>query len=173
MKAIYLKSQEKALIFGGLKAWIYYQDVVHCYDIEQNKWSQLDVKMPVSVHRFGCVKTKDEKYVILLGGYHDSETIDTIQVLDIDKMKFGISKIKCPGQGSFQAVNTMEEANETLITGYIRIILSEYEIIIPDDIINFIIELMKIENIHLMGDANSSHWKIELQTILENIEYHN
>lgn len=167
MRAIHLKSQEKVLVFGGLKGWNDYQDTVHCYDIVENKWSELEVRMPIGVHRFGCVKTKDEKYVVLMGGYNNSERINKIQVFDVDKTKFGISKIKCPKNGSFQAVNTLEDADEILIAGYVRIVLNEYEMIMPDDIIHFIIDLMRIERVHLMEDANSSHWKIDVQCIVD------
>ena len=93
MRAIHFEFLNEIFIFGGSGASYTYLDTVYCYDIKQNKWNLLDIKIPIGVHRVGCIKTYDEKYVILFGGYHDSQKIDTIQILDIDKWDLNI-KVK-------------------------------------------------------------------------------
>ena len=44
-------------------------DVIHKYCLRDKRWKLADIKLPQKMNSFGCVVTRDGRYVIILGGY--------------------------------------------------------------------------------------------------------
>merc|ERR1712154_347401 len=116
------------------------------------------LKLPQKMHSFGCVLTSDEKHVIFLGGqinrgsYIGCSYIDRIYVMDVDKMDFKLSEIKCPStQSSYRGV-LMDNRNSDrlLVFGFMRHqSIKMNTTSLPDDIMNIIVMWFSRDWIHL------------------------
>eukprot|EP01084_Bolivina_argentea_P289212 496576_1 len=74
---IYLKSQKRVLLFGGADGCFADMNVniIYQFSIIDKKWIKLDIEMPIKVSLFGIVATQNEKYIIILGGKRDKNSI--------------------------------------------------------------------------------------------------
>eukprot|EP01084_Bolivina_argentea_P236344 397419_1 len=82
---IYLKSQKTVLLFGGV-SWPDWKNSIYGFSFIDSKWKELNIKMPIKLSYFGLVSTKNEKYIIILGGMTNisfSSQIDDIFIYDI------------------------------------------------------------------------------------------
>eukprot|EP01084_Bolivina_argentea_P198376 339704_1 len=98
---IHLKSQQSVLLFGGVKPrgvqFIDWSDSIYRFSCMDSQWKELNIKMPIKLSLFGLVATKNEQYIIILGGLTTAhKSSDDIFIYDIRNNIFTKSKIKCP-----------------------------------------------------------------------------
>ena len=67
---IYLKSKGCIILFGGVVKWSEHSEDVYQFSIvdKQFEWTELNVKIPITLGHMGIVKTLSERYVSLLCG---------------------------------------------------------------------------------------------------------
>ena len=98
-------------------------DSVHEYDINAQKWSTLNCKIPKPLHRFGCVPILNDEYIILIGG----NWTDDIYIYSVRNKTFSKSSVKCPKNTNYEAIATMDRNRDEIITfGYVRFIWMQY-----------------------------------------------
>eukprot|EP01084_Bolivina_argentea_P101544 182034_1 len=135
-------------------------DSIFSYDIASNKWIKLSQTLPEGVSSFGCVVSKGNKYMIILGGYDR----DIIHVLDLKMMIFRQISIRTPSKGYFTAINMYDKNNEDLLSfGYIRKFCDNLNI--PFYLMKIVGKYYSNEWIYLMENYGN-HWKIKLDDIL-------
>ena len=88
------------LLMGGYKGKAYGRsDVIWRYWMKEDRWEQLEVRMPDEMQSFGCVATGDGRSVIVFGGSDSKGISDKIYILDLMTMQWRQSKIRCPFKG--------------------------------------------------------------------------
>ena len=121
--------------------------------------------MPRGLCCYGCVMTLDEKYVILFGGYSAS---NDILVFDMKRMKWSVSKLKCPHRGPQTAILMLHKSN-TLVHAFIKFMCDSVVLDkIPMDVISLIVMYGNQERIHLFVDCRVEHYTIDVFDILSN-----
>eukprot|EP01084_Bolivina_argentea_P171136 296502_1 len=175
--AIHIECKKIVLLMGGSDGENVAIDSIFCYKYQKNKWHQLSLKLPIKLSSFGCVVTKCEKYALLFGGYNS----DKIYILNIERMEFSESGIRCPFKGKCYAVLVEKrELNESnvLVFGFIRLMYEGFKnrkvhVQFPSiDIIKMIVlwsQPYDDDYIHLLNrDKEKFHYKIALHHILNN-----
>eukprot|EP01084_Bolivina_argentea_P203696 347847_1 len=167
---IYIERKKMLLLFGGIdcatQSESLPQDSIYIYYINEQKWELLDIELELPLYAFGCVLTKDQKYVILLGGAKTNE----IHIFNTDNMLFEDDMWSCDEVMPYcpfigQCIGTMS-ANRSyvLIIGYIRCYFGK---LLPSEIIELIELWYSINYIHLIEfGENGTHWKIDVNEII-------
>ena len=171
---VHLKSQNKLLLFGGIGIDYYNeyeQDTIYSYSISNKKWNTLSTQLPIPLCYFGYVLTKDEKKIIIFGGFSIYwENMNAIYICDIDTMKFKKADILCPTLNSIYGAVIMDcyDNNELLTYGYLRLIWKSKLFLnlrfISMDVILIINSMYCMEYVYLL-DTKNNHWKIKLVDI--------
>eukprot|EP01083_Nonionella_stella_P192596 711828_1 len=145
-------------------------DAIYSFDITLNKWSKLKQKLPMANHSFGCISTRNDKYIILFGGAMSGKS-DKIYILNTKTMKFRESGIGCPIAGRFQAINMNNKGGEQLLCfGFINELWNTNKfnnlIKLPFYLTNIITQYVAIEMVHLIHQNSGSHWKMNVDDII-------
>ena len=166
--------------------WAKYRKKTKTERNDQNKrlkkWSEITSASLTNqgMSRFGYTTTKNQQYIILLGGFCDFEEIDDIYFIDTTTWKFRESLIKCPKESKdFCAITMVNETNDELIIfGYVRWLYygsedkHKFQSILfpPVYILKFISNWYYNEWIHLIEFNQDPllQWKIHTDTILNN-----
>ena len=170
---IYDKKRKDLLLFGGCD-WFVPQTLndIHRYSMITSTWTKLRVKLPYKLKHFGCVITKDQEYIIILGGYYAKggggiSANDQIFVLSMNCMKFRESQIRLPFEGSCKAfIMENKQENELLVHGFVKKEMKKYDINIPFALISFIVIWHSIEYVHVIN-IDGYHWKINIDKIFD------
>eukprot|EP01084_Bolivina_argentea_P136681 240712_1 len=168
-------------IFGG-EGWNKSLDTIFHYNIEQNKWNKLNVKMPKPLSSFGCTSAINNKYVLIFGGdctkcdfsYSASVPIqysDEIYVFSLLNKTFTKSKIACPQKGTFVAMAINDKTHDEMaVCGYIRL---QWKLSnIPDHYFPpvYLLEIMHsyylTEFVHLFDCETGKHWRMNTLDIV-------
>ena len=106
---VYVASKQDLLLLGGFERISHDRiDDIHRYCLLTGKWTKLCVKLPYKMNHFGCVITKEQRYISVLGGITGMAT-DDIFVFDSTRMETNKSKIKLPFKGLNKAIITRFE----------------------------------------------------------------
>ena len=158
---VYLSSKQSLLCFGGfIMPNMHCTDSIYLFNIQCKKWTKLAQKLPKPLHLFGCVASRNEKYVIMLSRVG-------IDVLDLTTMIFRKSTIDCPenGRKHYQAINMNDSNVDNLLTfGYVEFCNMLYP---PFYLIKMIGSYYSNEWIYLIEQRTGHHWKIKLDAILD------
>ena len=174
-KLIFLSKRKELLLFGSaMDSSNTRIDVLCNYSMAEQKWTHSVIKLPFhqkEIAAFGHVLTKDEQYIIIIGGYgFFVDTVDTIFILNLETMIFTESMVRCPFDVTYNAI-MMESVtdNELLIHGYVKNEMEKYNICIPSALINIICDLHLIEYIHVINfeKYKEEHWKINVDEIFK------
>jgi len=115
-----VRIKNKILMFGGYNGH-YFLNNIYEYNIEDNKWTQLNCTMPKRMVGFGCVVILNKEYVALFGGGNDVDAYDDIFIFSVQDKTFKKSKIKCPFACNFRAFAFNDRKKDELTTfGYMR-----------------------------------------------------
>ena len=170
---IALKQRGKILLFGGYGHEI--SDAsrkMHEFSFQDNQWTELGVKLPIDLSDFGVVMTRNEQYLVIIGGWFKRITVSkNIYVFDLDKYEWSVSQIKCIG-GYCSAVITNDEYKDIVLTyGYIRDSYRGFENMpyLSDDIMRLMSKWISNQEIHLIQGIHPEyhHWKINIDEILQ------
>eukprot|EP01084_Bolivina_argentea_P237130 398622_1 len=171
---IYLQCNKSMLLFGGRTGSDSWNESVFEYSIVTQKWTKLKVKMPAKLANFGLVKTRNERFCVILGGSDDVDDDDDdyytnkIYIFDTKNNLFTESKISCPIKGMFHATtNSNSEHDELLTFGFIRNTYTSYHF--PAPLIELIIHWVCIQEIYLLRSGSGQYWKIDIDDILNEI----
>ena len=128
--------------------------------------------------RFGLVKTRNERFIIILGGFDaQSNGCDDIYIYDTNNNLFSQSKISCPAKSGFYATISNDPEGDELITfGFINDCYKSNNFqnvqVLPFYLIQLISHWLCIQEIYLLqyGVKGGGHWKIDVDDILQSIK---
>ena len=170
-QVIYVKSQNKLILFGGLNSEnIYRLDHIWSHELGTKVWNESPQKMHDIKSHFGIVKTMDERYAVLFGGNTGRPGgTRELEIIDLMTLKSVISKIEMPNGEDYHAINFYEfalcgskEKGELLVSGFIRSSITE----IPKEVIEMMIACASEEFVYLLNELNGNVWRINLNDIL-------
>ena len=173
---IYRKKWGEVLVFGGHETneEMYGRKLsdIYKYSLINNLWSMLDVDLlPFDMNRFGYVMTKDERYVIIMGGNTDKwpQKDNMIFIADLDERVLRKSEMTLPFEGECEAILMgNKEENDLLVHGFVKNVMklngNGYQMNVPFALISLIAVWHSVEYIHVI--QYSSHVKIKLDMIL-------
>eukprot|EP01084_Bolivina_argentea_P096398 173321_1 len=173
---IYIPYKNELYLLGGR-----YYDEVAClyraqksiwiYSLETTKWRLSNVQLPIALELFGCVLTNNQQYIIMFGGGSNDENnnyveyeSDRIYIMHTKSMQITESKMKCPTEGNFHAINYSEQhkKSDLIIGWFLR--GCQGVVINAKDVIQIIKQYYDYEYIHLFRCDGSGkpqlHWKI-------------
>ena len=163
---VHLERKQKLMIFGGFSEQFHRcTDRIYQYDLGIDIWRKCEAVLPMKLHLMGCTVTKDEMYVILLGGwgqYDDGrEDSKNIFVYDVDKDEIYKSEVECPSKGQHRAVMS-DNYEETLklMHWYARVL----GMVVPIELMEMISWMGVVEYVHVIKDKK--HWRITLECVL-------
>ena len=173
-RSIYSSKTDIIYTFGGYILDKYESsNNIHSFHISTNTHKLIELKMPDRLDSFGCIMTKDEKYVITFGGCDDyGNKVADIYIFDMDEMTARKSSIICPKASTYHAILMNDDSEHIMIVyGYIRWSLKEFDGIntFPShDIINLIVKWYGEEMIYLQEiGVSKSLWRLSLWEILK------
>ena len=128
------------------------------------------------MNNMGCDVTRDDRYILIAGGIDTPPPrlrqieYNDIFVLDLNTMEFKESGIKLPFEGGNCHTLIMEnkKENDLLVHGFVRDISKKCNLNISFALKTGIAVFHPREYVHIL-DRNGSHWKINLEEILESI----
>eukprot|EP01084_Bolivina_argentea_P306202 529076_1 len=166
---IYISSKQMLLLFGGynhdIKSAV---DYIYSYSINNNKWTKLNVCLPVPMKGFGYVLTNTEQYVIIFAS--SSVYVWDLYTMEIKKIQMTVNMTYnyCRAILMYDYIK-----DECLSYGYIRRCwqcTSFNDIQYPS---NDLIQLIKLfcpsvgANIHVLSIGNGYyHFKFKLSDII-------
>ena len=158
--------QNKLYLFGGFDWKIpCKRDDIWTHQIGTNVWNKLNIKLPGDgvFCWFGSILTSNEKYIILFVGDPNK-----IWILDIDKMEWILSKLKCPQIGSSYAILMDDKIKDRLLVfGYIRNHYLNDMVSLPMDLWNLISHWFAMEFVYLISRNGLNMYRINLDHILQ------
>jgi len=168
---IYLNSIKSILLLGG--AYHSFDDSIYQFSCTDSKWKTLNIKLPMKyLSNFGLVSTKNERYIIILGGcaIHSCVFSNDIFIYDIRNNKFIKSKIKCPKKGMYYAIIiNNSKRDEITCFGFINYCYKSNNFIniqlLPQYLIKIICSYFCHEEIYLLKRGTGEHWKINVDCI--------
>ena len=153
---------------------------IHKYSLTDEQLIETDFRFPYKEDEIrscsGYVLSKNEKYLIILGGRNevDDELFDGIILFDIDENRLIDCELKCPFKGEMEAISMDNyENSELLVSGYIRHLWRSPKfknmITFPICLLNLISQRICIEYIHIVARRGLEHWKINFDDIRNSI----
>ena len=172
-----VKIKNKIIMMGGYDGNNYLNDLLE-YDVINNKWTEMKVKLPKRMLSFGCLAVMKGKYILLFGGEGArSNEFDDIWIYCVVNGSFTKSTVKCPVKGAFKAfVITDELKDELSVYGFIRNLwkvasISEH-LFPPQYLIKIIDKYHHNEDVHVISGRHShfgKHWKMNVFQILSGL----
>ena len=168
-----IKVQEKILIFGGSNNDNVF-DVVGEYDILNDAWYRLKIKLPKALVSVELTPILNGQFILLLGGINNFTTMDiedSIYIYSVNDKTFRESNVKLPEEASFKGFAIKDVIKDRLATfGWIRDQWSECGIdnhlFPPEYLIKIICAYYINEWIHLFNIDNYQHYKIDVFDII-------
>ena len=166
---------------------IHADGTIYEYSLNNDKWTKWGIKIP-SDDASTVTLTNDERFMIIFSGWADrigERSPDKIMfrnkifIYDFRMKKIMESKIKSPSDNRFYkhslCTSTRNElAEELLVFGYVKAIYksTNFKHIqeLPVYLIKFIGKWISIEFIHFINRDKLKHWRISVDSILENAE---
>ena len=175
---VWINTMKSLLIIGG-----YYTNTIdtasdNIYEYKPNMTLKTVCKLPNTLCCCNCIKTRDEQFVIILGGkttFILGKFVDDIYVLNVKLMIITKSKIKCPEKGEYHGVCVYDEEYENKLTfGFIRDCWKGLEfgdvMYPPFYLCKFIQQWFVKETLHLFAKKSTlnqrNHFNIDLDNIL-------
>ena len=166
---VFISKRKEILLLGGFNNTTFKRmNEMYNFSIMTQKWTKLNVKLPKKINYFGHVITKDQRYIIILGGLDTTIVCNEIFIFDLKTQKFIKSKIKLPFSGFCNAI-IMEnkEENNLLVNGFVRKAMNRFNMNIPFALIKLITIRHSIEYVHVMSDYPKRHWEINVDKIFK------
>ncbi len=178
---IYLHSRKLILMFGGKETknnTFQITNSIYQFSCPDSKWTKAQIEMPQKLEHFGLVATKNEQYIIILGGrtnfgvssYYPYS--NNIFIYDIRNNIFTKSKVKCPKKAKYHAIILNNSKRDELTCfGFVNKCYKKEQFegvqLLPQYLIKFISCYFCHEEIYLLARATGHHWKINIDFILQ------
>ena len=167
-------SRQKKIIYtvGGCDEDEEPLDSIYSYNLKTKEQTKLDLKIPGDGREmFGCTMTKNERYIIIFGGWTAFIDHDEIYVLDMEEFTVRKSNIACPKKAGCHVI-LMDDYTESkvIVNGFIRLIVKQCtDMEFPcDDIILLIMKWVNEEMVYWLSKCSEkSLLRIPLSTILQ------
>ncbi len=167
-----VKVKNKLLMFGGFSiiSWECTNRICQ-YDITENQWTELNVKMPDILCFFGCTSILYDQYVVIFGGKQSPfKPREAIWIYSIEDKTFISSQVECPKGGELEAITINDRSKDELaVNGFIRKEWSISESFLPNDLIEMIHSYYLNEWVHLFHCESGEHWKIDVFDVIKNV----
>lgn len=154
----------------------------NCTNSNFQQWTTPIIELPLKMSKFAYTATKNQQYIVLLGGCHRSVETDNIYIINLyqkdpNPIK---SQMKCPTISKFFHAITMttEQKDEMVVCGYIRnvwktdgILITKLISFLPFYLIQYISRWYSNEYLHLF-ETNMDpalHWVITIDQLLINL----
>ena len=167
-KLLHLKRRKCILCIGAND-----KSQIHEFSLSNNKWRKWEMTVPAHLPLSAVVTTKNEQFIIFLGGYNYkvNECTDIISIYDHQTNKFRESIIKCPKKEQFEAITVNNPKNDSLVTcGFINECFrsSTFKHIqpMPHYLVQLISNKVSFEYIHIVQANNGNHWMLNVDDIL-------
>eukprot|EP01084_Bolivina_argentea_P015582 29201_1 len=176
-RTIYLKSKKSIFLFGGWNGgWTNtagYQTSIYRFSCIDSKWKEFHIKMPMKLSHISVVATKNEQYIIILGGITSGYGCsDNIFIYDIRNNIFTKSKMKCPKKGSYHAITINNSKHDEIATfGFVNGCYKAANFVGVQILPHYLIKIIGCyfchEEIHLLRRDSGEHWEINVDHILQ------
>ena len=160
----YRSSRKEILIFGGFdygnkKRY----DRILRYSFEDKKWSEMEMKLAMKngIDSCGVLLVRNQRYVMLFGGFSGKGCKGWIFVIDLLMMKSYESKLKCP-MAEYHAILMKDYKQGVIARGYLRILQKQEKNVLPVELVGLLIEFYQSCYVHLLDRETGSHYKIDL-----------
>ena len=180
---VYLQSKGSVITIGGINRCTlnnnHVIDAMYEYVISNHEWKKMECKLPKPMALFASVVTKDEKYVITIGGkalrpnsgMFRLVAHNKIMLFSVDDYKWYQSEIGLPrNDTNYRAAIICDtESDKKLIYGYLR---NENTLIdLGQDIVELIFKWYSMEMLHVVSCSGGSkqHFCICVDDILDNM----
>ena len=147
-------------------------DHVHQYNINSNKWSKLQSKMPKKLEFIVSTSVLNGQFVLIFGGSEcDGTRQDDIYIYSVNDESFKLSNVKCPESGHYQAMSIKDKQKDNVTTfGFIRsewskCMMSDH-LFPPQYLIQIICGYYAEEFVHLFNIHSSKHYKMDVFYII-------
>eukprot|EP01084_Bolivina_argentea_P251649 422125_1 len=172
---VYIPSQKALLLFGGGSSNLY-RKWIWKYSLNNNSWGKIAMRLPYSFFKTACILTKDEKYIIMLGGgISDYGNLRYIHVMNLNTMLIQRSNVNLPTRNPVH-VGLIKNMNiPYLVNGFMKMFYNtcanEIYKRFPLELIRCIMTWVgqEIWCIHVVDRITSEHWKIGVNSILNNV----
>ena len=166
---VHIKRNKEILLFGG---WLNNEsealDTIRAYSLDnnnknsENRFRELKVKLPLCLSHFGIVSTRNDQFVIIIGGWIDgSSQSDGIYIFDVNKCELRESEIRCPSRGyTYATIIDNTERDELLVFGFIR----RYFKNLHDDLIHLLTAF--VCNQIIFARCAGEMWMIDVNEII-------
>ena len=152
---------------------------IYSYCTVSGKRTKLTLELMIGMANMACFATKDERYIILMGGYWNHNMFgsfmhDRIYVIDLQCMQVRECNVRCPRNARFYGLVMSNELKENLaVFGFVRKCWNECEMGMDLYPPRYIIKLIQLwfvdEFVHLFEKTTENHWKISVDDILKNL----
>ncbi len=181
---IHLHNPSRILLFGGYDAHHGgCQKTIYKFSLQNNcnQFRVMNIAMPIASDGFGLTVTKNEQYIILIGGRRHQKSIvwpnlpewilmDDIFIYDIKNNIFIKSTTRSPQKGCYHATMINDSNDELLSHGFVRKCYQHTCFIdirkLPHYLIQLIGSYFCSEKIYLLQIGTGSHCKINVDNIL-------
>ena len=162
-----INMENKLWLFGGYDYELSAFDTVYEYDIVNNHWKCVAVKLPHAIKFVSCASILNGQMILVFGVSQSDdrtpvERFDHIFIYEVATKIIKKSRIILPEWGSQIFAISDEKKNSILIRCWIE----EQWCNFPEDLIKLIFDYYIYEVIHLLSNKNGSHYEIDVFEIL-------
>lgn len=180
---VYIASKQEILLLGGGERIHLHNfgisDRIRKYSLQTQKWQILNMRLPHRMGRFGCVLTKEQRYILIIGGNIYEKlygnlchyTSRSIFIFDLQKNEMFESSTRLPFcvEPICNAIIMEDKTqNQLLVHGFIKNKMKEFDLNIPFALVQIFEIWHAIEYVHvILNDALSKmhHWRINIDHI--------
>ena len=160
-RVIYSKQRQAIYMLGGYD-WgdAYNQSVWEC-TIKSNdeyEWKKWDESHEYIMYNDPCILTPDEKYIIIF-------MATSILCMDVEKRTIRKLGMELSFGSSAQYAILCGRGDEILVSGYVKEVSKEIDVVIPNELVLLLSAYYCIEQVHLIL-GNNCHYMIPLCDIL-------
>ena len=164
---------DKVLFLGEYSLFL--SDKLCEYDIQNDKWNELKIRLPDGMCAFRCTSVINQQYILLFGaltmGMRQNKDLDDIWIYSFGDKTFHRSNIKYPMRGYLKAFTINDKENdEMMVFGYMR---NEWKLsdlaghlFPPRYLIKMIQTYFLNEYVHLTHLPTGLHWKCDVFEIV-------
>ena len=165
---VYSKKRDSVYLFGGrdwgaldsLKETVW-KCKIERHEEKKCEWSEWKIKNIQTKYNVPCILTPDEKYIIV---FMENNVI----LMDLEREEITELEQKFPDEFNPRfAVLCNGKPDDGLVVGYIREITKEIDVIVPNELMDLVMEYCRWMNVHFIMKLQGGHYMIQLHDILK------
>ena len=157
-----LRLQNDDYLFGGFDdGETNHSDQILKYDVDQQRWNELKVKLPHPTDNFPIFVTTNERYIVMLLYENDGYIVYYLDLNKGNLTEFEKSEYKPPFNWVERAVMTGNCGEDrVVVNGYLRGVLGEDLLnLVPNEIFEMVLEWYRVRGyVHFFQPDESDGW---------------